>query len=448
MTPLEETVFAPLRRTGKEFWLLLLGLLALTGLGVVAYLYQLWDGLGVTGLKRPVYWGVYLANYVFFIGISNAGTLISAMLRLTHAEWRRPITRVAEAITVFALVVGGLQILIDMGRPDRVLNAIFFGRFQSPFLWDFTCIGIYILSSAVYLYLPLIPDLARMRDSLTDVAGWRRWLYRTLALGWQGTHGQHRRLDIAIGVMAVVIIPVAVMMHTVVSWIFGLTTEPMWHSTILGPYFVVGAVFSGIATLFIAMALVRKALHLEQWLGDKQFNYLGLLLLLMSLLWTYFTLAEYLTTYYGALTDEMPVANAKLFGPFNWAFWSMVVLNGIVPVAILSRRSGRSVMGTVIASVAVDIGMWLERFTIVAPSLTQPRLAFSPATYQPTWVEAAMTLGSIGLFSLLFVAFFKFFPSMSLWEVQEGEEIARRSTLARSLPLSALEAAAAPEGNP
>ena len=248
--------------------------------------------------------------------------------------------------------------------------------------------------------------------------------------------------------MAILIIPVAVMMHTVVSWIFGLTTQPMWHSTILGPYFVVGAVFSGIATLFIFMALTRKALKLEKWLGDKQFNYLGMLLLLMSLLWSYFTLAEYLTTYYGALTDEMPVANAKLLGEFNPAFWAMVVLNGLVPIVILSRRAGRTVVGTVVASIAVDIGMWLERFTIVAPTLTRPRLYFGTAVYQPTLVEAAITLGSIGLFSLLFVLFFKFFPSMSVWEVEEGEEIEHRRALAARLPLLGAGAGRARPGSP
>lgn len=441
MTHLEETVFAPLRRSGRGFYLLLALLVALTGWGVFAYVYQLWDGLGVTGLGRPVYWGVYLTNFVFFIGISHAGTLISAILRVTLANWRRPITRIAEAVTVFALIVGGLQILIDMGRPERVLNVIFFGRYQSPFLWDFTCISIYLMSSITYLYLPMIPDFARMRDRLTDVAGWRKWLYRTLALGWKGTHEQHRRLEKAIGILAIAIIPIAVSVHTVVSWIFGMTTQPMWHSTIFGPYFVVGAIFSGIAMLFIAMAIMRQVLHLEEWLSDKQFNYLGILFLVMSALWSYFTLSEYLTTYYGALLDEMPVANAKLFGEFNAAFWTMVLCNGILPFVVLIRRAGRTVRGTTIAAIAVVIGMWLERFTIVAPSLTRPRLAFQWAIYQPTWVEASITFGSLALFALLFVLFFKLFPSMALWEVEEGEAIERRRALTERLPLEALEQA-------
>ena len=440
MTHLEQTVFATLRKSGIAFYILFVVLAALVAWGTFAYIYQLVEGLGVTGLGRPVYWGIYLTNFVFFIGISHAGTLISAILRVTQANWRRSITRIAEAITAFALILGGLQILIDLGRPDRVLNVIFFGRFQSPFVWDFACISIYLLSSITYLYLPMIPDLGRMRDKLTDVAGWRKWLYRTLALEWKGTPEQHRRLEKVITIMAILIIPIAVSMHTVVSWIFGVTVQPMWHSTIFGPYFVVGAIFSGIATLFIAMAVMRKILHLEPWLTDRQFNYLGILLLVMSALWSYFTISEYLTTFYGAVADEMNVANAKIFGEFDYAFWTMVFCNAIVPFLILTRRSGRTVMGTFIASIFIDIGMWLERFTIIAPSLTRPRLAFEWAIYQPTWVEASITLGSLALFALLFVIFFKLFPSLSMWEVEEGAEIEERNRIAKKLSLQELKA--------
>jgi molybdopterin-containing oxidoreductase family membrane subunit len=438
MTHLESTVFAPLRKTGIRFYILFAALAALVAWGAFAYIYQLIEGLGVTGLSRPVYWGIYLTNFVFFIGISHAGTLISAILRVTQANWRRSITRIAEAVTVFALCVGGLQILIDMGRPDRILNMVFFGRYQSVFLWDLTCIGIYFLSSITYLYLPMIPDFARMRDKLTDVARWRRWLYNFAALGWKGTHEQHRRLEIAIAIMAIAIIPIAVSVHTVVSWIFGMTVQPMWHSTIFGPYFVVGAIFSGIATLFIAMAIMRKVLHLEPWLTEKQFSYLGLLFLVMSAFWCYFTFSEYLTTIYGALTDEMRVADAKLYGEYNWAFWLMILGNAIVPFAILLWR--RTVATTVFVAIFVDVGMWLERFTIVAPTLTRPRIAFDIAIYQPTWVEASITLGSLALFALLFVLFFKLFPSLAIWEVEEGEKIEERNRINKKLSLEDLRA--------
>lgn len=420
---LERAVLNPLRQTTMQFYLVL-GVLGLVFLWGAASLIRQWLlGLGVTGLGRPVYWGIYLSNFVFFIGISHAGTLISAILRVTQAEWRRPITRVSEAITFFALVLGGLQIWIDMGRPERVLYPLIWGRYQSPFLWDFTCIGIYLLSSTLYLYLPMIPDLARMRDHMTDAPRWRRWLYQAMSLNWHGSHEQNRRLEKGIGIMAILIIPIAVSVHTVVSWVFGMTMQPMWHSTILGPYFVVGAIFSGIAMLFVFMTLIRKAWHLEKWIGAKQYNYLGLLLLVMSAFWGYFTLAEYLTTGYGSLVHEAHVIQAKLAGEYAPWFWAMVTCNLIFPFAILLWRRGRTPTGTFIAALCVAIGMWIERFTIVAPSLTRPSLGFERAIYAPTLTEVAITLGSVALFSLLFLLFFKIFPVVSVWEVEEGQVI-------------------------
>ena len=420
LSDLERTVFKPLQKTGLGFYAVCaaLGLIVLWS----AYLYaaQLVLGLGITGMSRPVYWGVYLSNFIFFTGISMAGTLISAILRITQANWRRPITRLAEAITGFALALGGLQILIDMGRVDRVLNVLVYGRFQSPMLWDFTCIGVYFLSSLFYLYLPMIPDMARLRDKWMDAPVWRRWLYRVLALGWRGSAEQFRRLGKVISLMAIVLIPTAALVHTVVSWLFGMTLEPMWHSTIFGPYFIVGAIFSGIALLFIFMTLIRRAWHLENYIGDKQYNYLGLLLLAMSAFWIYFTIAENLTTFYGAVTDEMSVDAEKLFGSFSALFWGMVFLNAVVPFAILVWRRGRTPLGTFVASICVVTGMWLERFLIVVPSLTRPRLAFEWASYLPTWTEIGITAGSFALLALLYLVFFKIFPIMALWEVEEG----------------------------
>lgn len=427
LSDLERTVFSPLQKTSAGFWAVLVALGALVLWGALAYAVQLRDGLGVTGLDRPVYWGIYLTNFVFFTGISMAGTLISAILRVTQAGWRRSITRIAEAITAFALMLGALQILIDMGRVDRLLNVLVFGRIQSPMLWDFTCIGAYFLSSVFYLYLPLIPDMARLRDKWTDAPRWRRWLYRVLALGWRGTAEQFRRLEKLIAIMAIVLIPTAALVHTVVSWLFGMTLEPLWHSTIFGPYFIVGAIFSGIALLFIFMTLLRRAWHLEKYIGDKQYNYLGLLLLAMSAFWIYFTLAENLTTFYGAVADEMNVDAAKLVGSFSPLFWGMVFLNVVVPFSILVWRRGRTPIGTFVVSVSVVTGMWLERFLIVIPSLTRPRLAFDIGIYQPTMTEVAITVGSFALLALLYLAFFKFFPVMAMWEVEEVTVISKQS---------------------
>ncbi len=449
---LERAVLNPLRHTTLPFWLAIALLAAVFAAGAIALIRQWFLGLGVTGMSRPIYWGIYITNFVFFIGISHAGTLISAILRVTQAEWRRPITRVAEAITFFALILGALQILIDLGRLDRVFNLLIYGRFQSPLLWDVTCISIYLLSSTLYLYLPMIPDLARLRDRWAENSGlgtgdrdqgaavshqpssvvrrpswlnnWRYHLYRIMALGWHGSAEQFRRLERGISIMAVLIIPIAVSVHTVVSWIFGMNMQPMWHSTILGPYFVVGAIFSGIAMLFCFMTLIRKIWHLEPWIGAKQYDYLGLLLLTMTLFWGYFTLAEYLTTGYGTLVHEQEVLHAKLSAEYAPWFYAMLTCNFVIPIAILVRRKGRTPLGTFIAALAILVGMWIERFTIIVPTLTRPSLGYEKAIYVPTATEVLITAASLSLFALLFLLFFKLFPVISIWEVEEGEHIA------------------------
>ncbi len=408
----------PIIATRSSFYYLAMALLAFTSFASFAWLRQLSRGLGVTGLNVPVYWGFYITNFVFFIGISHAGTLISAILRLCHAEWRRSITRAAEVITVLVLFFGVGSVIMDLGRPDRALNVLKHPNFHSPLLWDVCSITVYLTASSIYLVLPLIPDLAILRDHHASPA----WLYRTLSLGWQGTPRQMRILDRAIAVMAVLVIPIAVSVHTVVSWVFAMTVQPMWHSTIFGPYFVVGAIFSGIASLIVAMALIRRVYFLQDYLKAVHFNNLGLLLLVMALLWFYFTFAEYLTTFYGSDPVHLSVFYSKLTGRYALPFWAMFITCFAIPVPILARKKTRTVTGTVVASLSVIVGMWLERFTIVVPTLSRPRLPWAHATYAPTWVEIAVTLGFGATFMLLYMLFTRFFPIVSIWEVREGRE--------------------------
>ncbi|MBI4011454.1 MAG: polysulfide reductase NrfD [Candidatus Rokubacteria bacterium] len=418
----DAALFAPLARTGPGFYwtVAVLGLMILWG--AVAYWTQFDQGLGVTGLQQPVSWGFYVTNFVFFIGISHAGTLISAILRLSKAEWRRPITRMAEVITVMVLFIGAGQILVDLGRPDRLMNVILYGRYQSPLLWDATSISAYLTASTLYLYLPLIPDIAILRDHL----GKRRFLYSVLALGWTGTEHQQKVLNRAIAIMAVLVIPIAVSVHTVVSFVFSMTIQPMWHSSIFGPYFVAGAIFSGIAALIVAMAIIRRIYHLEAYLKPVHFRYLGYLLLVMTLLWFYLTFAEYLTGYYGNEPEEMKVFWAKFTGPFWPLFWAMVFCNLVLPMILLVRLQHHAIGKTVIASASVVVGMWLERFNIIVPTLSNPRLPFPEGHYWPTWVEWGETAGSFGLFILFYVLFVKLFPIISIWEIREGREAGLR----------------------
>jgi Ni/Fe-hydrogenase subunit HybB-like protein len=409
-------LFQPVLETGPRFYVLMAILLAVIAWAAFTWVTQMREGLGITGLNRPVMWGFYITNFVFFIGISHAGTLISAILRLCNAEWRRAITRSAEVITVLVLFIGMSNIVIDLGRPDRMLYVLTHGHLRSPLLWDVISVSAYLTGSTIYLYLPLIPDIALIRDRTTK----RRWFYRLLALGWSGTERQHRWLNRGIAIMAILVIPIAVSVHTVVSWVFGMTIQPMWHSTIFGPYFVVGAIFSGIGALIIAMAILRWAYHLEDYLRPIHFNNLGILLLVMTLLWFYFTFAEHLTTYYGADPAHMAVFYAKVTGPYAPFFWTMVLCCFVIPLPILALH--RTVAGTVTASVAVLIGMWLERFTIVIPTLVNPRLPYERGFYHPTWVEFSLTAGCFAAFILLYAVFSKLFPIVSVWEIREGRE--------------------------
>jgi len=417
----------PVFHTSRRFYLIALLLTVPILAAIGAFLYQAYAGIGVAGITRPVFWGFYITNFVFWIGISHAGTLISAILRLANAGWRRPVTRCAEAITVFALVIGASFPVIHLGRPWLFFWLIpypsergIWPNFRSPLLWDFFAIGTYITGSLTFLLLPIIPDWATVRDK---ASGWRKRIYTVLALGWRGTPREWRRLEMGMRIMAVAIIPVAVSVHTIVSWDFAMAPVPMWHSTVFGPYFVAGAIFSGIAALIIAMAFLRKFLHLEEYLKPIHFDNLGKLLLLMSLLWIYFIFAERLTVWYGNQTSEMAAFWSIQRGKFAILFWTMVFCNFLIPFPILAIKKLRTIAGTVIASVTVVIGMWIERFLIIVPPLEHKYLPYAWGNYRPTWVEITITAGTFAAMALLYLLFVKFVPIISMWEFKAGQHV-------------------------
>jgi Ni/Fe-hydrogenase subunit HybB-like protein len=416
----------PLRQTSWRFYVLVavLGSIVLTGLGT--WLYQMYWGFGMTGIRNPIFWGFYITNFVFWIGISHAGTLISAILRLVNAGWRRPVTRCAEVITAFALMIGAMFPIIHLGRPWLFFwllpypnRRLIWPNFRSPLVWDFFAITTYLTGSVLFLFLPMIPDFALVRDRTT---GMRRRIYGLLALGWRGTTRQWHRLESAMQIMAVAIIPVAVSVHTIVSFDFSMAPVPMWHSTIFGPYFVAGAIFSGIAALIIAMAALRRFLHLEGYLHPVHFENLGKLLLMMSLLWGYFVFAERLTTWYGNDEAEINVMMVTQRGSFAPLFWLMVMCNFVIPLTILSvKKLRRTITGCVMVSFGVCLGMWLERFLIVVPSLGHKYLPYSWGTYRPRPVEILITTATFAAMTLLYALFSKFVPIISVWELKAGE---------------------------
>src|ERR1035437_2133594 len=395
--------------TGPRYYAAVAVLAAIAFFGLIVWINQVMKGLDVTGMSNSVAWGVYITNFVFFIGISLAGTLISAVLHITHAEWRRPITRAAEAVTVFALIFAMISILVDIGHPERFLNLFLFGPAGSPMIWDIFIVTMYLISSAFYLYLSMIPDLAIMRD-VFPAKSWRGILYKILALGWEDTAEQKRKYKKAVSIIVVLIMPVAIMVHTVTAFIFGVTIRPGWHSTILGPYFVVTALFSGLAVISVALAVLRKVFKLENYLKPAHFSNLGKLLAIMSALWLYVTFAEFLTSAFAGHLHEMYVITSKLYGDFAIPFWGMIFCVAASFVVLIIKKIN-PIARTVIAAVFITIAVWLERFLIIVPALTQPLSeGHKGGIYHVSFSEIFITTALLAGFILCYFIFVKLFP--------------------------------------
>ncbi len=419
--PNEDLILKPVRKVGmadKFLWAVLGGILLL---GIGLYIRQMVMGLGVTGLNRPVYWGVYITDFVFFIGLAHSGTFISAILRVAGQSWRAPLTRAAEAVTLFSLPFGVLAIITDMGRPDRVLNLLFYGRYQSALLWDVTAVGLYLLSSIVFMYLSLLPDIALMRDKLTDLPRWQHRMYEILAIGWQGSLAQFHRLEKTLDGMAIFMTMLVVTVHTVVSWVFGMSLQPGWHTALIGPFFLLGAILSGTCAVVIVLALLRKVYNLEKVLPLRLFNSLRKLLITFTLGWIYMIIAEYLTGAYGNTTEEMHVINSKFYGDFATLFWGMILLVFVVPLVIFLLKGKDNIGWMVFASILVNIGMWIERFIVIVPTEAFPRLLqhLGEGSYLPTYSEVIITISYFAGMALLYAIFTRLFPIIPIWETAE-----------------------------
>jgi molybdopterin-containing oxidoreductase family membrane subunit len=413
----------PIGKGDRNFWIAVATLSAIVGAGLYAYVYQLQRGLWVTGLNQKVSWGFYIINCVFFIGISYGGAITSAILRLTNAKWRAPLTRLAEATAVAALLVGAVYPIVDLGRPDRFLNVVRYAQVGSPIVWDLVAISTYTIASFVFLYLPLIPDLAIAREAL---GGRRRFLgpvYRALALGWRGTPSQERALSRGVGIMAVLIIPLAVSVHSVLAWLFAVTVRAEWHSTIFAPLFVLGAMFSGVAAVILVIAALRKVYGLQPFITAKHFRYLSYLLVALGLAYVYFMISEYLTEGYVFAEDTTPVLESLFTGAYAPAFWTFSIGGLAIPIALAAIPGRLPVARACAASALVIAGMWLKRFLIVVPGMANPIVPWDWGRYQPTWVELAITAGSAAAIPLMLILFFRFFPVMSVHELDEVEDL-------------------------
>ena len=419
--------------TGRKYYITLA---CAVGAMLICFLfpwfYQLYFGIGAAGNNHPAVWGTYLASFIFWIGLSHSGTLLSCVLHLTQSAWRKAMYRSAEAMTLFSLMVAATMVMVHLGRPWFIHWAVpypnqmeLWPNFRSPLLFDVMAITTYLIGSSVFIYMGSIPDFAAVRDRAT---GWRRHMYVLLSLGWRGTDTQWHRLGWAYTFLAVLIIPLAVSVHSIVSWDFAMSVVPALHQTIFAPYFVVGAIYSGTAGIVTVMFMLRKYMNFEQYITKWHFDNLDKLLLVMSLIWTYINILEVFTGWYSGTSTEHEALKYKMFGYYASLYWEMILFCAIVPLLLISRRIRTSYVPMLIISIAVNIGMYTERFLIVGTSQSRQFLPDAWGLYVPSLVEFSIIIGSVAMFVTLFLVFVKIFPSVSIYEVKETMDTPRKGS--------------------
>ena len=387
----------------------------------IFYIQQIRQGLSITGMRDYSTWGIYISNFVFFVAISLVGSLISAILKLSKVNWQTPLTRISEMIAVAAIIFAAIIIIVDMGRPDRFLNVIFHARIQSPIIWDVIVISTYLVISVLLLYIPMLPDLAIMRDHSDHLPRWQRKMYSILALDWQNKEGQEKLLSKSVKILAVLIIPVAFGIHTVTSWLFATTLRPGWDSTNFGPYFVSGAFMVGCGAVIAAMFMFRKSYQLEHYFTDKLFDKMGRLLVLLSFVYLYFNINEYFVPAYKMKASESAHLDALFTGDYALLFWSVQILGMIVPIIVLLFKKGRKPFSMFFISILVIIGAWFKRFLIVVPTLDHPFIPFNRVPeawlhYGPTIQEWFITGGTLAGALLIVTLLARFFPIIPIAE--------------------------------
>ncbi len=408
---------------GSGYMLLLGGAVFLFLVGVVTFVMLLKDGLGLAGYNPPVFWSVYITTFVFWIGIGHAGTLISAILFLFRSPWRTAVYRATEAMTVFAVMTAGLFPIIHIGRQWFFYWLLpypnqrwLWPNFKSPLIWDVFAISTYLTVSTTFLCVGLVPDLAAARDVMK---GWRAKLYSVFSLGWKGTHDQWRHYTRAYLYLAALATPLVLSVHSVVSWDFAMSIVPGWHGTIFAPYFVAGAIYSGVGMVLTLLIPLRKALKIEHMITDYHFDNLAKLTLLTGSILFYAYLMEYFIGWYSGNTFEQTTFWRRAFGPMWWGGWTMIICNAFVSQLFWFRKIRTNLTALFVISIFINIGMWFERYVIIVSSLSNDFLPYAWSQLTPTWADWGILAGSFGWFSMWFLLFARTFPVVAIQELKE-----------------------------
>jgi Ni/Fe-hydrogenase subunit HybB-like protein len=393
-------------------------------LGFIALAATLWEGIGMWGLNKTVGWAWDITNFVWWVGIGHAGTLISAVLLLFRQKWRMAINRAAEAMTIFAVICAAMFPIIHMGRPwlgaywalplPNTFGSLWV-NFNSPLLWDVFAISTYFSVSLVFWYVSLVPDFATIRDRAT---GLRKSIYGALALGWDGAAKTWSRFESVALILAGLATPLVLSVHTIVSFDFATSVIPGWHTTIFPPYFVAGAIFSGFAMVLTLMIVTRKVFHLEDYITIGHIELMNIVIIITGSIVGIAYITEFFMAWYSGVAAEQYAFVNRAFGPYFWAYWTMMTCNVISPQLFWFKKIRTSIVATFILSLVVNIGMWFERFVIIVTSLHRDFLPSSWAMFYPTWADVGVYLFTFGLFFTLFFLFAKFFPVINMFEVK------------------------------
>ena len=385
--------------------------------------YLVWEGTGIWGITNPVGWGWAIVNFVFWVGIGHAGTLISAILFLLRQKWRTSINRFAEAMTLFAVVCALMFPTIHVGRiwllywfaplPNQMGM---WPNFRSPLMWDFFAVGTYFTVSVMFWFLGLIPDLATIRDRA--VTRLRKVIYGALALGWRGGHRQWKHYEMAYLIMAGICTPLVLSVHSIVSTDFATSILPGWHSTIFPPYFVAGAIFSGFAMVMTLAIIARIVYPVKNFITINHLDKMAKIILLTGMMVGYAYAIEFFIAWHSGNMYEKFAFVRRAIGPYAWAYWIMVSCNVLIPQLFWFRKIRRNLLMLFILSIFVNIGMWFERFVIIVTTLAADFLPSAWDYYHPTWVDVGTLIGSFGLFFTLFLLFLRFFPMIAMSEVK------------------------------
>lgn len=424
---IKQDIIRPMQNhKGLELWIVfLVTVMAVCGW---AYYVQLRDGLGVTGMRDYVSWGLYISNFVFFVAVSLVGMLISSILGLLRVDWITPISRIAEIIAVAFVAVAGLVIVLDMGRPDRVLNVFIHGRFQSPILWDVTVITTYLVISSLLLILPMIPDLAVCKKEIKNASPILKKVYGILSFGYTNTPDQHKHLHKMIRTLMVLIVPVGLAIHTVTSWLFAATLRNGWDTTIFGPYFVAGAFVAGSAALVIAMYFFRVNYKLKDYITELHFDKMGKLMVAVCLVYLYFNVNEFLVPGYKMKSGDSIHLKELFFGSWAIMFWASQLLGNILPIILMVNKRFRMPKPMMIISIFVIASAWFKRYVIVIPTMLHPHLPIQNVpdhfkNYFPSSIEISVTVLSFALALLIITVLAKIFPVVPICEIADQKGI-------------------------